>query len=57
MPHTEGLNKQLTSLDSKLEILIEKESAAVSCDANRTKTVCRTVEHINIFFKDNKIEL
>ena len=30
-----------------LEVLIEKGSAAVSCDANRTKTVCRTVEHMN----------
>ena len=33
----------------KLEVLIEKGSAAVSCDANRTKTVCRTVEHTNFF--------
>ena len=33
----------------KLEVLIEKGSAAVSCEANRTKTVCRTVEHINSF--------
>ena len=32
-----------------LEVLIEKGSAAVSCDANRTKTVCRTVKHINSF--------
>ena len=32
-----------------LEVLIEKGSAAVSCNANRTKTVCRTVEHINSF--------
>ena len=32
-----------------LEVLIEKGSAAVSCDANRTKTVCRTVEHMNSF--------
>ena len=30
----------------RLEVLIEKGSAAVSCDANKTKTVCRTVEHI-----------
>ena len=30
-----------------LEVLIENGSAAVSCDANRTKTVCRTVEHMN----------
>ena len=34
---------------SKLEVLIEKASAAVSCHANRTKTVCRTVEHMNFF--------
>ena len=32
-----------------LEVLIEEGSAAVSCDANRTKTVCRTVEHMNSF--------
>ena len=32
-----------------LEVLIEKGSAAVSCEANRTKTVCRTVEHMNSF--------
>ena len=31
------------------EVLIEKESAAVSCDANGTKTVCRTVEQMNSF--------
>ena len=31
------------------EVLIEKGNAAVSCDANRTKTVCRTVEHMNSF--------
>ena len=36
---------------SRLEVLIEKGSAAVSCDANRTKTVCRTVEHMNSFYK------
>ena len=41
----------------KLEVLIEKGSAAVSCDANRTKTVCRTVEHMNFFLKVNNIEL
>ena len=40
-----------------LEVLIEKRSAAVSCDANRTKTVCRTVEHMNFFLKVNYIEL
>ena len=40
-----------------LEVLIEKGSAAVSCDANRTKTVCRTVEHMNFFLKVNNIEL
>ena len=28
---------------------MEKGSTAVSCDANRTKTVCRTVEHMNSF--------
>ena len=50
-----NLKEQLTSLDSKLKVLIEKGSAAVSCDANRTKTVCRTVEHTNFFF--NNIEL
>ena len=33
----------------RLEVLIEKGSAAVSCDANKTKTVCRTVEHMNSF--------
>ena len=31
------------------EVLIEKGSAAVSCEANRMKTVCRTVERINSF--------
>ena len=41
----------------KLEVLIEKESAAVSCDASRTKTVCRTVKHMNFFLKVNNIEL
>ena len=30
-----------------LEVLIETEGAAVSCDAKRTKTVCRTVEQMN----------
>ena len=40
-----------------LEVLTEKGSAAVSCDANRTKTVCRTVEHMNFFLKVNNIEL
>ena len=35
--------------DKKIEVLIEKGSAAVSCNANRTKTVCRTVEHMNFF--------
>ena len=40
----------------KLEVLIEKGSAAVSCDANRTKTVCRTVKHMNFFLKVNNIE-
>ena len=44
-----NLKKKITSLDSKLEVLIEKGSAAVSCDANRTKTVCRTVKHMNFF--------
>ena len=35
-----------------LEVLIEKGSAAVSCDArNRTKTVCRTTEHMNFLLK------
>ena len=32
-----------------LEVLIEKGSAAVSCNANRTKTVYRTVEQMNSF--------
>ena len=32
-----------------LEVLIEKESAVVSCEGNRTKTVRRTVEHMNSF--------
>ena len=45
--------KQLISL----EVLIEKGSAAVNCDANRTKTVSRTVEHMNFFLKVNNIEL
>ena len=41
-----------------LEVLIEEGSAAVSCDANRTKTVCKTVEHINSFFiKVNNLDL
>ena len=40
-----------------LEVLIEKGRAAVSCDANRTKTVCRTVKHMNFFLKANNIEL
>ena len=34
---------------TRLEVLTEKGSAAVSCDANRTKTVNRTVEHMNSF--------
>ena len=38
------------TIASKLEVLIEKRSAAVSCNANRTKTVCRTVEHVNFFY-------
>ena len=33
----------------ELEVLIEKESTAVNCNANRTKTVGRTVEHMNSF--------
>ena len=37
------------TLQSKLEVLIEKGSAAVSCEANRTKTVQKTVEHKNYF--------
>ena len=43
----------------RLEVLIEKGSAAMSCDANRTKTVCRTVtvEHMNFFLKVNNREL
>ena len=52
-----NLKKNLTSLDSKLEVLIEKGSAAVSSDANRAKTVCRTVEHMIFFLKVNNIEL
>ena len=32
-----------------LEVFIERGSAAVSYGANRTKTVCRTVEHMNSF--------
>ena len=39
------------TIASKLEVLIEKGSAAVSCNANRTKTVCKTVEHVNFFIK------
>ena len=52
-----NLKKKLTSLDSKLEVLIEKGSAAVSSDANRAKTVCRTVEQMIFFLKVNNIEL
>ena len=52
-----NLSAVITFIDFKLEVLIEKGSAAVSCDANRTKTVCRTVEHINFFLKVNNIEL
>ena len=52
-----NLKKKITSLDSKLEVLIEKGNAAVSSDANRAKTVCRTVEHMNFFPKVNNIEL
>ena len=40
-----------------LEVLIEKGSAAVSCEANRTKTVCRTVEHKFFFIKVNNLDL
>ena len=40
-----------------LEVLIEEGSAAVSCDANRTKTVCRTVEHEFFFIKVNNLVL
>ena len=43
--------KQRKSKRQKLEVLIEKGSAAVSCNANRTKTVCRTVEHMNFLLK------
>ena len=39
----------ITILIYLLEVLIERGSAAVSGDANRTKTVCRTVEHMNFF--------
>ena len=39
------------TIASKLEVLIEKGGAAVSCNANRTKTVCKTVEHVNFFIK------
>ena len=39
----------MTTIRPIVEVLIEKGSAAVSCDANRTKTVCRTVEHLNSF--------
>ena len=50
-----GTNNKATddspkTIASKLEVLIEKGSAAVSCNANRTKTVWRTVEHMNFFF-------
>ena len=41
----------------RLEVLIERGGAAVSCDANRTKTVCRAVEHMNFFLKVNNLEL
>ena len=39
---------------------MEKGSAALSYDANRTKTVCRTVEHMtdmNSFIKVNNLDL
>ena len=52
-----GRLERKTSFKLKLEVLIEKGSAAASCDANRTKTVCRTVEHMNFFLKVNNIEL
>ena len=42
---------------SILEVLIEKGNAAVSCDENRTKTVCRTVEHKFFFIKVNNLDL
>ena len=45
-----GLSEQEQEDLFQLEVLIEKGSAAVSCDANRTKTVCRTVEHMNSFY-------
>ena len=41
----------------ELEVLIEKGSAGVSCDTNRTKTVCRTVEHMIFFIKVNNLDL
>ena len=41
----------------RLEVLIEKGIAAVSCDANRTKTVCRTVEDMSFFLKVSNLEL
>ena len=57
--HSPFFSKQKSQLRNKiiLEVLIEKGSAAVNCDANRTKTVCRTVEHTNFFLKVNNIEL
>ena len=41
---------------NQLDVLIEKGSAAVSYDANRTKIVCRTVEPMN-FIKGNNLDL
>ena len=37
-----------------LEVLIEKGSAAVSCNANRPKTVGRPVEEMNFFVNFTK---
>ena len=44
-----------TTIASQLEVLIEKGRAAFSCNANRTKTVCRTVEHMNFFLLKSAI--
>ena len=43
--------KKTKTKRQKLEVLIEKGSAAVSCNANRIKTVCSTVEHMNFLLK------
>ena len=40
-----------------LDVLIETGSAAVRCDANRPKAVCRTVERVIFFIKVTDLHL